>query len=242
LGFEPLREAIRTTKMDVNLTPEERVLEEVVVQHTLKAANRSSGIPMGVFSPKLIERARVQEEYAKIDENRFISPLQEALSTFAVDVDGASYSNIRRMINAGELPPKDAVRIEEMINYFSYNHINHSSSEPVIISTELTNAPWNNSHQLLRIVLKAKDIPTSNLPPANFVFLIDVSGSMQGSHRLPLVKSSLKLLVDQLRDEDQVAIITYAGQAKVKLNTIKASQKMTIKQAIDELTAGGSTA
>lgn len=242
LGFEPLREAIRTTKMDVNLTPEERVLEEVVVQHTLKAANRSSGIPMGVFSPKLIERARVQEEYAKIDENRFISPLQEALSTFAVDVDGASYSNIRRMINAGQLPPKDAVRVEEMINYFAYEIPRPESNQPVAVVTELGSAPWNTSHQLLRVALRAKDMPKESLPSANLVFLIDVSGSMYGHSRLPLVKSSLKLLVDQLRDQDRVAIVTYSGTASVKLSSIQGDRKMRIKQAIDELEAGGSTA
>jgi len=190
----------------------------------------------------IIPAVQPAESYRRVSENKFITPAQEPFSTFAIDVDGASYSNIRRMINAGKLPPKDAVRIEEMINYFSYDHFQNGNKEPVKISTELTNSPWNKAHQLLRIALKAKDIPTDNLPPANFVFLIDVSGSMQGDGRLPLVKSSLKLLIDQLREEDQVAIVTYAGQAGVKLNSIKANQKMTIKQAIDELTAGGSTA
>src|SRR5690606_17879824 len=190
----------------------------------------------------IIPAVQPAESYRRVSENKFITPAQEPFSTFAIDVDGASYSNIRRMINAGKLPPKDAVRIEEMINYFSYDHFQNGNKEPVKISTELTNSPWNKAHQLLRIALKAKDIPTDNLPPANFVFLIEVSGSMQGDGRLPLVKSSLKLLIDQLREEDQVAIVTYAGQAGVKLNSIKANQKKTIKQASDELTAGGSTA
>ena len=190
----------------------------------------------------IIPSIQLSESYNGFNENKFVTPSQAPFSTFAIDVDGASYGNIRRMINAGEIPPKDAVRIEEMINYFSFDHFQNVDKEPVKIATELTSAPWNNSHHVMRIVLKAKDIPTDNLPPANFVFLIDISGSMQGDRRLPLVKSSLKLLVDQLRDEDQVAIVTYAGRASVHLNSIRASQKMTIKQAIDELTAGGSTA
>lgn len=195
-------------------------------------------IKIGGITPRI----QNSESYKGFSENKFISPSQEPYSTFAIDVDGASYSNIRRMINAGKIPPKDAVRIEEMINYFEYDHFQPADKDPVTISTELTNSPWNKEHQLMRIVLKAKDISTKNLPPANFVFLIDVSGSMQGDSRLSLVKSSLKLLVDQLRDEDQVAIVTYAGQANIKLNSTNAGQKMTIKQAIDELTAGGSTA
>lgn len=183
-----------------------------------------------------------QESYQKIKENKFINPMKEPLSTFAADVDAASYSNVRRFINAGNLPDKDAVRVEEMINYFQYQVAGPKNGEPVNIVTELTKAPWNNAHQLMRVTLKAKDIPTDKLKASNLVFLIDVSGSMMGPGRLPLVKSSLKMLVDQLRDIDRVAIVTYAGSAGVKLESTSGSQKMKIKTAIDELEAGGSTA
>ncbi|MGH2623356.1 MAG: VWA domain-containing protein, partial [Sphingobacterium sp.] len=240
-GYNTINLKIVDSKsIKINLMP---LIEGISYISTLSLVQNSNmRSERKIRSGGIIPAVQHAESYRGFSENKFIAPAQEPFSTFAIDVDGASYSNVRRMINAGELPPKDAVRIEEMINYFSYDHFQNVNKEPVKISTELTNSPWNKAHQLMRIVLKAKDIPTDNLPPANFVFLIDVSGSMQGDGRLPLVKSSLKLLIDQLREEDQVAIVTYAGQAGVKLNSIKANQKMTIKQAIDELNAGGSTA
>jgi len=182
------------------------------------------------------------ESYKGVAENRFTDPGQVPLSTFAVDVDGASYSNVRRFINSGQLPPKDAVRVEEMINYFKYDLPSPVNGDPVAIHTELSSAPWNPQHRLLRIGLKAKMIETAKLPPSNLVFLIDVSGSMSGSNRLPLVKASLKLLVDQLRDIDHVAIVTYAGAAGLKLASTPGDQKIKIKEAIETLDAGGSTA
>lgn len=182
------------------------------------------------------------ESYQKIKENKFIDPIQEPLSTFSADVDAASYSNVRRFINSGNLPDKDAVRIEEMINYFQYQIAAPKSGEPVNIVTELTKAPWNTNHELMRVALKARDIPSGQLKASNLVFLIDVSGSMMGPGRLPLVKSSLKMLIDQLRDVDRVAIVTYAGAASVKLESTSGKDKMKIKSAIDELEAGGSTA
>lgn len=182
------------------------------------------------------------ESYQKIKENKFIDPIQEPLSTFSADVDAASYSNVRRFINSGNLPDKDAVRIEEMINYFQYQIAAPKSGEPVNIVTELTKAPWNTNHELMRVALKARDIPSGQLKASNLVFLIDVSGSMMGPGRLPLVKSSLKMLIDQLRDVDRVAIVTYAGAASVKLEITSGKDKMKIKSAIDELEAGGSTA
>ncbi|HBI89057.1 MAG TPA: hypothetical protein DDY75_14520, partial [Sphingobacterium sp.] len=172
----------------------------------------------------------------------FINSRKEPLSTLAADVDAASYSNVRRFINSGTLPEKDAVRVEEMINYFQYQVAGPKNGEPVNIVTELTKAPWNTTHQLMRITLKAKDIPTANLKASNLVFLIDVSGSMMGPGRLPLVKASLKMLVDQLRAVDHVAIVTYAGSAGVKLESTPGDEKMKIKSAIEELEAGGSTA
>ncbi len=182
------------------------------------------------------------ESYKGIKENNFLDAANTPLSTFAVDVDAASYSNIRRMINGGNLPDKDAVRIEEMINYFQYDLAGPNNQDPVAIHTELSSAPWNAQHRLLRIGLKAKSIKTASLPPSNLVFLIDVSGSMEGGNRLPLVKSAMKLLVDQLRDIDHVAIVTYAGAAGLKLASTPGSQKMKIKDAIETMEAGGSTA
>ena len=164
------------------------------------------------------------------------------MSTFSIDVDAASYSNMRRFINKGKLPPVDAIRTEELVNYFSYDYPKPTGSDPVKITMEAGTCPWNADHRLVRIGLKAKEIPTDNLPASNLVFLIDVSGSMWGANRLDLVKSSLKLLVNNLRDKDKVAIVTYAGNAGVKLEATPGSDKQKIREAIDELEASGSTA
>ncbi|MDN3551313.1 vWA domain-containing protein [Mucilaginibacter aquaedulcis] len=182
------------------------------------------------------------ESYKGITENGFKTTESEPLSTFSVDVDAASYSNVRRFINSGQLPPADAVRIEEMINYFHYNLAGPTSNEPVAINTELSAAPWNSNHRLLRIGLKAKTIATDKLPASNLVFLIDVSGSMDEPTKLPLVQSSLKMLVNQLRPKDKVAIVVYAGAAGVVLPATSGDKKTTINNAIDNLQAGGSTA
>ncbi|MBB6130334.1 vWA domain-containing protein [Mucilaginibacter lappiensis] len=182
------------------------------------------------------------ESYKGINENGFKTVESEPLSTFSVDVDAASYSNVRRFINNGQLPPADAVRIEEMINYFHYNLTGPTNNEPVAIHTELSTAPWNGNHRLLRIGLKAKTIPNDKLPASNLVFLIDVSGSMYEPNKLPLVQSSLKMLVNQLRPQDRVAIVVYAGAAGVVLPATSGDKKTTINNAIDNLQAGGSTA
>ena len=183
-----------------------------------------------------------QESYKGITENGFQNPQDNPLSTFSIDVDAASYSNVRRFINSGQLPPKDAVRIEEMINYFNYNLPAPTNNEPVAIHTELSAAPWNPQHRLLRIGLKARVVATDKLPASNLVFLIDASGSMNQANKLPLVQSSLKMLVDQLRPQDKVAIVVYAGAAGLVLTSTPGDQKTTIKDAIDRLSAGGSTA
>jgi len=182
------------------------------------------------------------ESYSRIVENHFEDPKATPLSTFAVDVDAASYSNFRRFINSGQLPPKNAVRIEEMVNYFHYNLPEPTNGDPVAIHTELSATPWNPQHRLLRIGLKAKDVKTDKLPPSNLVFLLDVSGSMSEPNKLPLVKASMKLLVDQLRAQDHVAIVVYAGEAGLKLASTPGSDKTKIKEVIDQLYAGGSTA
>jgi Ca-activated chloride channel family protein len=181
------------------------------------------------------------ESYNTITENTFNEVKSDPLSTFSVDVDAASYSNVRRFINNGELPPANAVRIEEMINYFKYNLPGPANGEPVAIHTELSSTPWNTKHRLLRIGLKAKTIDNHNLPPSNLVFLIDVSGSMDQANKLPLVKASMKMLTGQLRSEDKVAIVTYAGEAGVALESTSGDQKEKIIQAIDKLNASGST-
>ncbi|MDF2475795.1 MAG: hypothetical protein K0S24_1278 [Sphingobacterium sp.] len=255
LGYITQRvEVKRKGKVDIAMVKDTHTLDEVVVMGYTPKAKQSVVGSAQIVAALSGQVANVnirnmpympdqnQESYQKIKENKFINPMKEPLSTFAADVDAASYSNVRRFINAGSLPDKDAVRVEEMINYFQYQVAGPKNGEPVNILTELTKAPWNDAHQLMRVTLKAKDIPTDKLKASNLVFLIDVSGSMMGPGRLPLVKSSLKMLVDQLRDIDRVAIVTYAGSAGVKLESTSGSQKMKIKTAIDELEAGGSTA
>jgi Ca-activated chloride channel family protein len=157
-------------------------------------------------------------------------------------VDEASYSNIRRFINDGSLPPAGAVRIEEMINYFDYDYSPPATGEPFAVYTEIASCPWNTKHQLVHIGLKGKELPLTNLPPSNLVFLIDVSGSMDEPNKLPLVQQSLQLLTGQLREKDKVAIVVYAGNAGLVLPSTSGANKAKIKEAIQELEAGGSTA
>ncbi|RYY30808.1 MAG: DUF3520 domain-containing protein [Chitinophagaceae bacterium] len=183
-----------------------------------------------------------REGYDAITENGFKTVGQDPLSTFSIDVDAASYSNVRRMLNMGQLPPAGAVRIEEMINYFKYDYKVPVKDEPFSINTEIAACPWNNDHQLVSIGLQGKLIPSGNLPASNLVFLIDVSGSMEDQNKLPLVQQSLKLLVDQLREKDRVALVVYAGNAGLVLPSTSGEEKIKIKDAIDRLSAGGSTA
>ena len=182
------------------------------------------------------------EEYDAIEENIFREALKNPLSTFSIDVDAASYSNVRRFINNGQRPPKDAVRIEELINYFDYDYDQPKGEHPFAIHTEISSAPWNSKHKLVHIGLQGKTIPTEKLPPSNLVFLIDVSGSMDEANKLPLLKSSFKMLVDQLRPQDHIAIVVYAGAAGLVLEPTPGSDKRKILDALDKLQAGGSTA
>ena len=182
------------------------------------------------------------ESYQPIYENGFSNPKDVPLSTFGVDVDPASYSNVRRFINNGKLPPPNAVRVEEMINYFKYDLATPGNNEPVSITTEVSSAPWNPNHRLVRIGLKARDAASSQLPASNLVFLLDVSGSMASANKLPLVKTAMKMLVARLRPEDRVAIVTYAGHAGVQLASTSCSERDMIISAIDHLRVGGSTA
>jgi Ca-activated chloride channel homolog len=182
------------------------------------------------------------EEYDGIVENRFVTVDQNPLSTFSIDVDAASYSNVRRYLQNGQLPPAGAVRIEEMINYFHYDYPQPVGEDPFSINTEMSSCPWNLQHKLVMIGLQGKKIPVENLPSGNLVFLIDVSGSMESENKLPLVKASMKLLVDQLREQDKVSIVVYAGNAGEVLPSTSGEHKIRIKDAIDKLEAGGSTA
>jgi len=182
------------------------------------------------------------EDYDNIIENKFLTATQNPLSTFSIDVDEAAYSNVRRYLNEGSLPPAGAVRIEEMINYFDYAYPKPQNGEPFTVNTEISDCPWNPEHRLVHIGLQGKEIPVDNLPPSNMVFLIDVSGSMDIPNKLPLVQASLNMLVDQLREKDRVAIVVYAGNAGLVLPSTYGSDKIKIKEAINELRAGGSTA
>lgn len=182
------------------------------------------------------------EEYSLITENQFNNVKRRPLSTFSIDVDAASYSNIRRILTAGMLPPKDAVRIEEMINYFNYEYAQPKDQEPISITTEIGNCSWNPEHKLVKIGLKGRSIEAEKLPPNNLVFLIDVSGSMMDENKLPLIKRSFRLLVQQLRPEDKVSIVVYAGSSGLVLSPTSGKEKELIMQKIDVLQAGGSTA
>ena len=214
---------------------------------------RVAGVQIGTGSGKNIKDLRRKkgyfgnknyntEDYDGIVENRFLSTTENALSTFSIDVDAASYSNVRRFLQMGQLPPAGAVRIEEMINYFHYDYPQPKNGDPFSINTELANCPWNPAHKLVLVGLQGKKIPVENLPASNIVFLIDVSGSMMEENKLPLVKTSMKLLVDQLREQDKVSLVVYAGNAGLVLPPTSGANKSTIKDAIDKLEAGGSTA
>ena len=182
------------------------------------------------------------ENYSTIHENGFKNVHINPLSTFSLDVDNASYSNVRRFINQGIAPPVDAVRIEEMINYFSYDYSEPQNEHPFHVSTELSDCPWNSDNYLLHIGLKGKSIDKEELPPSNLVFLLDVSGSMQSYNKLPLLKRAYKMLVNELRPSDRVAIVVYAGAAGKVLDSTPGDEKKTITDALDKLSAGGSTA
>jgi Ca-activated chloride channel homolog len=181
------------------------------------------------------------EAYNRISDNPFLDVAQNPLSTFSIDVDSASYSNMRRFLESGSLPPKDSIRIEELVNYFDYDYKGPQNDKPFAANFEITEAPWKPEHRLLRLGLKAREIPQGKRPAANLVFLLDISGSMAATNKLPLVKESMRLLVDQLTESDRVAIVVYASDTSVLLPSTSGDQKEKIRQAIDRLNAGGST-
>jgi len=179
--------------------------------------------------------------YDKVEENPFLPAASNPLSTFSIDVDTASYANVRRFINSGSLPPKDAVRVEEMINYFTYNYREPEGDKPFSIDLDATACPWDPSHRLLRIGLKGREVTDEKRPASNLVFLLDVSGSMTPAERLPLVKQAMRLLVDKLTEKDRVAIVIYAGGSGLALKSTSGNEKEKILRALEELQAGGST-
>ncbi len=187
-------------------------------------------------------RVQNEESYANINENDFETTQRSPLSTFSIDVDKAAYSNLRRMINNGEAIPSDAVKIEEMVNYFNYNYPQPTDEHPFSIHTEVIETPWYNETQLVRIGLQGKTYANDALPASNLTFLIDVSGSMGSMNKLPLLKSAFKLLVNQLRPKDMVSIVVYAGAAGVVLEPTSGDHKEKILSALDNLQSGGSTA
>jgi Ca-activated chloride channel homolog len=183
-----------------------------------------------------------REGYDHVRDNPFLAAATNPLSTFSIDVDTASYANVRRFLTEGRLPPKDAVRIEELVNYFRYEYPEPAGDSPFSITTELGACPWKPEHQLVLVGLRGRAIDDESLPPRNLTFLLDVSGSMQSPDKLPLLKRAMGVLVDSLRDEDRVAIVVYAGSSGLALPSISGAEKGAIHAAIDELRAGGSTA
>lgn len=199
-----------------------------------------------VFRPDLLaienQGSYNTEEYNPIKEQPRHSPWDSPFSTFSIDVDHATYSNARRFINQGQKPPKESIRVEEMINYFDYAYPRPTGEMPFNLITEVSHCPWSNGRQLLHIGIKGEEIPLTETPANNLVFLLDVSGSMGDANKLPLVKQTFKLLVDQLRSVDKISIVVYAGAAGLVLPPTSGAQKDTILQALEHLKAGGSTA
>lgn len=250
------------TTINVQLSPDVVALQETVVvgygerkEHALSGAPgspmlirgassiRSTGkryAPQAAYDMTYIQHNT--EGYSTIHENGYKDVKLNPLSTFSIDVDAASYANVRRFLNTGQRPPIDAVRIEEMINYFSYDYPQPEDEHPFTVNYEIAECPWNKENKLLHVGLQGIEIPTEDLPPSNLVFLIDVSGSMNSPNKLPLLKSAFKLLVNQLRPEDRVAIVVYASASGLVLEPTKGSDKQKILESLDRLQAGGSTA
>ncbi|WP_433738098.1 vWA domain-containing protein [Pseudomonas putida] len=231
------------------LVPHESVMADTAMtKRSVRAAPLASLAPMpaGETYPQGSYpqgyRDEEREQYQALADNPIHSVAQAPVSTFSADVDTGAYANVRRLLNQGRLPPEGAVRLEEMVNYFPYDYALPTDGSPFGVTTELAASPWNPHTRLLRIGIKASDRAVAELPPANLVFLVDVSGSMDRREGLPLVKSTLKLLVDQLREQDRVSLVVYAGESRVVLEPTSGREKARIRTAIDQLTAGGSTA
>jgi Ca-activated chloride channel homolog len=224
---------------NTNVSVAERTRPQVSMSN-MAAANSDTATSGTPFMEAQAEKGS-GERYAEITENPFLETARAPLSTFSIDVDTASYANVRRFLNDGQLPPKDAVRIEELVNYFEYDYPQPVGDVPFSVNTEVAAAPWNTKHKILQIGLQGKKIALDNLPPSNLVFLLDVSGSMNDYNKLPLLKESLRILVNQLKPQDRVAIVVYAGASGLVLPSTSAAEKGEIFAALDNLQAGGST-
>jgi Ca-activated chloride channel family protein len=221
------------------------VRSEAAMADTSMAKRSVRPAPVASFAPESLPpgyRDEQREQYQTLADNPIHRVAEAPVSTFSADVDTGAYANVRRLLNQGRLPPDGAVRLEEMVNYFPYDYALPTDGSPFGVTTELAPSPWNPHTRLLRIGIKASDRGVAELAPANLVFLVDVSGSMDRREGLPLVKSTLKLLVDQLREQDRVSLVVYAGDSRVVLEPTSGREKAKIRTAIDQLTAGGSTA
>ncbi|MCC6737866.1 MAG: VWA domain-containing protein [Planctomycetia bacterium] len=212
---------------------------EVAGKRVAREGDLLAGGYYGAFGPD--EESSNTEEYNPLVDNPFLRPFDAPLSTFSIDVDTAAYANVRRFLNDGQLPPPDAVRLEELVNYFHYAYTPPAGAEPFSVALEAHAAPWEPKHQLVRIGLQGREIDVREAPAANLVFLVDVSGSMSDENKLPLVQKSLHMLTEGLRPQDKVAMVVYAGAAGAVLPPTSGERKDEIKAAIDRLSAGGST-
>ncbi len=249
-GYESVRRALRlaegTNTLDIALQRRSIALDEIVASAARAATpaqmTEISGAIAVQVLPGRFNPDFQTESYALIQDNVFLATAANPLSTFSIDVDRASYANVRRFIRDGQRPPVDAVRVEELINYFPYSDPEPDGEAPLAIYTEVAPAPWQPLHKLVRIALKGRGIDLGEAPRNNLVFLLDVSGSMSSPDKLPLLKTALGMLVNQLRPQDQVAIVVYAGAAGLVLPSTPGSEKERILDAIQNLQAGGSTA
>jgi Ca-activated chloride channel family protein len=245
LGYQPVImrdvrvKATDTTKVEIRLKASSVQMNELVISADAVQAQRSIVSYMSIGRPRAPGNT---EEYTLFRDNEFLDARSNPLSTFSIDVDVASYANVRRFIQSGEAPPPDAVRTEELLNYFAYDYPQPTSKTPFSITTNLSYAPWCPTHKLLLIGLQGLKVPMANLPPCNLVFLIDVSGSMDQPNKLPLVQASMRLLAYQLRPVDRVSIVVYASRAGLVLPATPGDKKAKILEAIEGLSAEGSTA
>ena len=255
-GPQPQQPA--TEEVDASLAKAEahdRAIQEVVVTGAKASRVRQDSVPLSVSSvsspamvanyccpPPVYQQPTNTERYQHMDDNPVHLASEQPVSTFSIDVDTGAYANVRRFLSDGQLPPQDAVRVEEMINYFDYRYTPPTSRDvPFRVATEVAPAPWNPQALLMKIGIKGFEIAAAERPPANLVFLIDVSGSMQSPDKLPLLKNAFRLLTDQLTARDRVSMVVYAGSSGVVLEPTPGDQKHKIRAAIDRLEAGGST-
>jgi Ca-activated chloride channel homolog len=244
-------EGFNTTQMSITLHDE----KPLTTAMQLSMATISEAITVAAESPVVGRSYSVSasyavhndfaasvENYKHFEDHGFVDANKEKTTTFAIDVDRASYANVRRHLTGGERPPEDAVRIEEMINYFAYDYPQPEGKDPFAVVSEVASCPWNAKHRLVRIGVQGRNLEQWRMAPNNLVFLVDVSGSMRGAERLPLVKQAFHVLIDELRAEDRVAIVVYAGRAGLVLPSTSGADKDAIRAAINSLDADGSTA